>query len=354
MITDIPLKKNEELKGRCDSFVVESNVYYPTDTKLLYDSVRKSVELIAKVYSDLNMTIWRQSKSQLKKLKKTLRRIQKMRHSSSKDETKKQERIDKIKELVKSYIEQSEILIKRVLSDMENLRNNGIDPMLEVLFVFITKFVEHAEHHMDLVRRRIVNGEKIPHDEKVFSIFEEYTEWLAKGKAGVSQELGLNVCIMEDQFGFILNHRVMQHEVDKSIAVPFTEETKKLFPKLKSCSYDKGFWSPANKEPLEKILDEVTLPKKGRHSQKDVERESTDEFKTARKQHSAVESGINALENHGLDRCPDRGLKAFERYVSYAVLARNLQILGDSIQKKEVAKKKRSEKMKQVKSRLAS
>ena len=277
-----------------------------------------------------------------------------MRHSNSKDETKKEERKKDIKEVCKSYIEQAEILISRVLSDMKDLRESGISQEVEAVFVFATKFVEYAKQHIDLVRRRVLNGEKIPHDEKVFSIFEEYTEWLSKGKAGVPQELGLNVCIMEDQFGFILNHRIMQGEVDKSITVPFTEETKKLFPALMSCSFDKGFWAPENREPLEKILDEVILPKKGRHSEKDKERESTDEFQAGRKQHSAVESGINALENHGLDRCPDRGLKAFKRYVSYAVLARNLQILGDAIQKKEAEKKKRSEKMKQVKRRLAS
>jgi hypothetical protein len=41
-----------------------------------------------------------------------------------------------------------------------------------------------------------------------------------------------------------------------------------------------------------------------------------------------VESAINALENHGLDRCLDHGIDGFKRYVSLAVLARNIQILG--------------------------
>ena len=347
-------KKAEELKGRCDSFVVESNVHFPTDTNLLYDSVRKSVELIASVYSDLNMTVWRQSKSMLQKMKKTLRKFQKMKHSNSKDEAKKQKRIDEIKEVCKSFMYQSETLVNRVLSDMANLRNNGMDPMLEPVFVLITKYIEHAERQLDQINRRIINGEKIPHDEKVFSIFEEYTEWLVKGKAGIQQELGLNVCIIEDQFGFILNHRIMKKEVDKSIAVPFTTETKELFSNLKSCSYDKGFWTTKNQPALTEALDKVILPKKGKLSRTDKERESTEEFSKARKQHSAVESGINALENHGLDRCPDCGEKAFERYISLAVLARNLQILGNLVQQKELARKKRSKKMKYIKRKLAA
>jgi len=51
-------------------------------------------------------------------------------------------------------------------------------------------------------------------------------------------------------------------------------------------------------------------------------------IKQARKQHSAVESAINALEVHGLDKCPDHGIDAFERYVALAVLSRNIQKLG--------------------------
>jgi hypothetical protein len=54
-----------------------------------------------------------------------------------------------------------------------------------------------------------------------------------------------------------------------------------------------------------------------------------------------VESSINALENGGLDRCPDHGIYGFKRYVGLAVLARNLHTIGDIIQKKEIEREKR-------------
>ncbi|MDY6990946.1 MAG: hypothetical protein SWQ30_23130, partial [Thermodesulfobacteriota bacterium] len=38
---------------------------------------------------------------------------------------------------------------------------------------------------------------------------------------------------------------------------------------------------------------------------KDKEIEHSEEFIKSRRKHSAVESSINALENHGLDRCLD-------------------------------------------------
>ncbi len=77
-------------------------------------------------------------------------------------------------------------------------------------------------------------------------------------------------------------------------------------------------------------------------SRKDKERETSPEFGRGRKQHSAVESAINALENHGLDRCPDRGERGFRRYVSMAILGRNLQKLGAVLQAKEREYEKRS------------
>ena len=54
-----------------------------------------------------------------------------------------------------------------------------------------------------------------------------------------------------------------------------------------------------------------------------------------------IKSSINALENHGLDRCLDHGLHGFERYVSLSVLARNIQILGHLLQQEELKKQKR-------------
>ena len=56
--------------------------------------------------------------------------------------------------------------------------------------------------------------------------------------------------------------------------------------------------------------------------------ESSDDFVAARKAHSAVESGINALEVHGLDKCLDHGIDGFKRYVALAVLSRNIQKIG--------------------------
>ena len=102
-------------------------------------------------------------------------------------------------------------------------------------------YIAHAERQIDQIHRRVIKGEKIPHEEKVFSVFEEHTEWISKGKAGVPVELGLRVCVLEDTMGFILHHQVMEKQTDDKVAVLMVEETQARFPRLGVCSFDKGF-----------------------------------------------------------------------------------------------------------------
>ncbi len=190
----------------------------------------------------------------------------------------------------------------------------------------------------------MISRETIPHEEKVFSIFEEHTEWIRKGKAGVPQELGLQVCVMEDQYGFILHHMVMPKTKDERVAVPFVEQTKSSNPDLGSCRFDRGFYTPDNLGRLKEILDLVVLPKKGKLSQQEQLEASSEDYVGQRRQHSAIESAINALEKHGLDRCPDHGIRGFERYVALAVPARNIQNLGNTIF--QIKKSKRTKQQK--------
>lgn len=173
------------------------------------------------------------------------------------------------------------------------------------------------------------------------SIFEPHTSLLNKGKAGVSVELGVKVCVLEDTMRFILHHEVMEKQTDEQIAIKMVTEGQARFPNLTVDRQDKGFHSPQNQKELKNHLDNVILPKKGKLSQIDREREYEPEFIKRRHHNEAVESAINALEVHGLDKCPDHGIEGFKRYVALAVLARNIQRLGVVIQHLEIEREKR-------------
>lgn len=338
-------KDAEDLRGSCDSFVVETDVHFPTDINLLFDAMVKVIILIATICEALGITDWRQFKHNLKKTKKLFNRARRLKHSTSKNEEKREERKQVIKDAYQAYLDISESFLERVSMTIIEIKTMETNFIVDIKLMALNTFIAHAKRQIDQVRRRVIGGEKIPHEEKVFSIFEEHTEWICKGKAGVPQELGLKVCILKDQFGFILYHHVMEQETDDKVAIPMVTEAKIRFDTLTGCSFDKGFYTPDNKQKLKDILDHAVLPKKGKLSGTDKEEEYSEEFLRARRKHSAVESSINALENHGLDRCRDHGIDGFKRYVSLAVLARNIQILGHIIQQKELKSRKRLKKV---------
>ena len=319
-------------------------MHFPTDANLLWAAVRKAVMLTARLAAELGLPGWRQWSHQLGELKKLLMACQRIRHSSSKAEAKKEAQAKRLRGAVGDYAAKAVDLAARAKGTLEALECP--DPATMLLVGEIERFVGFAEHQADLVYRRCVLGEAIPHEEKLFSLFEPWTEWISKGKAGVPQELGLRVCVLQDQFGYILSHKVMEGLVDVDVAVEMVAAAKAAFPELRSCSFDKGFWSPENLEALQRLLGLVALPKKGKPTEADRERESSLKFLAARRRHSAVESDINALGNHELDRCHDQGLGGFKRYVAMAVVARNLQKLGDALQRREAERLRRSEAIK--------
>lgn len=316
----------EGLEVRCDSFVVETDVHYPTDINLLYDAVRKVIETTANLCKTYDLDGWRQSAYNVRCVKRAYRRAQQAKRSRAKDADKRAAREAEIKQRHGEYLRLCEDFLER--ADLSRTRLNVGLGLPAVLFTALDDFIAHAERQIDQVRRRVLNGERIAQHEKVFSIFEPHTEWISKGKAGVPVELGLRVAISEDQYGFILTHRVMQGETDDQVAVALVEDLAKRYPSITSASLDKGFHSPANQRQLADIIDFPVLPKKGKRSQAELEREHSARFRRLRRRHSAVESAINALEVHGLDRCPDHGIDGFKRYVALAVVARNLHRLG--------------------------
>ena len=300
---------------------------------MLFDSVRKTIEECARLCREQNLTTWRQSRHNIKTFKKQYRVIQRMKHSTSKKEKKRQARDQAIKQEHQRYLDQAAVFLERARATRLQLKR----PV--VFLKDLDSYIGHAERQIDQIRRRVIHGELIAHGEKVFSIFQPHTEWISKGKAGVPVELGLRVCVLEESNRFILHHQVMERETDDQVAVAMVRDAKEHFPRLSQCSFDKGFHSPGNQQELKTALPTVILPKKGRLSVADRERESAPEFVAARKQHSAVESAINALSIHGLELCRDHGLDGFKRYVALAVVARNIQRLGAIVRNLERAKR---------------
>jgi transposase, IS5 family len=329
-------KADEALRGRCDSFVVETDVHFPTDINLLYDAMRKVITLTAQWCDRLELSDWRQHKYNVRHVKRLMRAAQNRKRSKAQSDEQKAKNAALIVAAHQEYLDVADHYLTRAQATLAMLAQRGWASELDVMAKLeIEGFMQHAVRQIDQTKRRVIHSQSIPHEEKVFSIFEPHTEWISKGKAGVPVELGVKVCILEDQHQFILHHHVMEKQSDDQVTVSMVAQSKQRFPRLNACSFDKGFHSQENQEALKDHLELVALPRKGKLSQQAQAAEQAPEFVKARRAHSAVESAINALEVHGLDMCPDHGIDGFRRYVALAVVTRNIHRLGTILWKRE-------------------
>lgn len=339
-------KESEALQLKTDSFVLETNVHFPTDLNLLWDATRKCLEIIKKLMIVSDLEGWRKVISIKKDFKILFR-------STSQQVFKGKSQEQKIKS-VKLYLAKANELSTRFEAIAANppafISAFATQEKLDELLEEFKQYHDYVKKQIDLIDRRLLQNELIPATEKIHSVFETHTEWITKGKANNKVELGHMILITTDQYHFIVDYKVMENEKDASQIKPLTERLAKRFVNtaIESHSFDKGFFSSENYETLSQTKTEhIVLPKKGKLNKTEKERESTKEFKALRNAHSAVESNINMLEQHGLNRCPDKGIEGFKRYVGLSVLAYNLHVLGNQLKAQSLKKEQQLQKQRE-------
>ena len=336
------LKKKEEgeaklgLRLKTDTYPVQSNVHFPTDLNLLWDCLRSCVRILIIMMSikGSNTAGWRNLKWWGREGKRLYRLVSEVHRKKGKDYE------SRIKTAAENYLKHAAKLSKKIEEVYAELALMSYENMvLKSLLVELRNYHDLLNKHIDLVDRRVLQGEKIPHEEKMFSIFEPDVEWLQKGKPNHKVELGHNVLITTDQFHFIVDHLVVIKQVDNALVLPLLERLKEQFEQtlyeLLSFSSDKGFFTRLGKQAVEKEFKQAIIPKKGKKTAKQQQEESSADFVKLRHAHSAIESNINELEHSGLNRVPDKTLDGFKKYVALGVLAYNLKRLGRVVIKQE-------------------
>jgi len=333
---------------KSDSFVVESAVHFPTDMNLLWDSCRKCIDIIGllkkekeEVSEQVYWRGWGQYRSWYDRIRKPYRTTAEIHRKKGGNYQ------ERLKEAAKAYLEVSGTLSEKIgMTLRQGAAYIGMEAIGSIRVCNLLKelayYLSMLDKHRDLMKRRILLGEKIPHREKVFSIFEPHVEWNSKGKLNNKVELGHNVLIATDQYQFILYQEVYEQQVDKSRTIAIGNHLAALFSGpaygLSSISFDRNFYSFLAKQALNKLFDVVVLPKPGKKTAEQKEEEGAAVFVKKRKGHSAVEANINQLEHHGLSVCRDKGIAGFKRYVAYGILSYNLHRMGRIIMDTKSAK----------------
>jgi IS5 family transposase len=310
------------LEVKVDSYVLETDVHFPTDLNLLWDAGRKCVDWVEKFRrSGYALPGWRKAKDWRRQLKNLQRSTSQVVYLGGPNKE------ARVKSAVREYLAVGHALAAKVRQSLLELCDLSVEAahweQLEYFHAMLAK-------HLDLVERRLLHEETIPAHEKVFSLFEPHTEWIQKGKQRPNVELGHKLLLATDQQQLIQDYAVLLGTAEVDQSIPVTDRLLGRYGagSVASVSFDKGFTRTADRELLGLYVPAVVMPKRGKKNAAETERERGRKFVALRRQHSAVESEINSLEHHGLNRCLDVGIKGYQRYVGYGVMSCNLHVIG--------------------------
>ena len=305
-------------KHRLDTTVYEANIHYPTDSSLLWDSFRTLARLIRGVQQE-RPELGFHHRFHNKKVKKLFTFIG--RNAASKRKATQRQ--------VKQHYR---VLIERV----RWIHHVGQDVLARLGWAGYE--APELAHYLPLVHQivtqadqRVLQGQKLAADEKLYSLFEEHTELIKRGKAGKAIEFGHKILLAQTGEKFIHHYQVMaQRREDKDLLEPALEAHKDLFgryPELVAA--DKGFYENRNQlAALEGKIQTVSIAKKGRRNPKEHERERSEAFVEGQRFRAGVEGSISVLKRaFHLGRCLFKGFKNYAASVGLAVLCHNLVLL---------------------------
>lgn len=315
-------KENEMISGeklRMDTTVYETNIHYPTDSSLLWDGYRTVARLLKNLREEMR-AVGLCHRFHIKKVKKLMYFI--ARNGKSKSKRTQQ----KVKRAYRNLLERVAWIVEIARCVFAKL----FDPLLPELDE-LKHYCPLVKKVMDQTERRVFQGEKVPADEKLYSIFEEHTELIIRGKAGKPVEFGHKYLVAQSEEKFITHYQTMEtQQADTALLEPALQAHRDLFGDLPDVlAADKGFYESREKlaELTEKI-ETVAIGKKGRRTQEETERETSEEFKEGQRFRAGSEGSISVLKRaYKLKKCLFKGFKNFAVSVGCAVFCHNLVLL---------------------------
>jgi transposase, IS5 family len=319
---------------RVDTTVVESNIHYPTDATLLWDAVRTITRLIEDLHEKLPDGV----QGFTNRTRSARRRMQAIQRMSAVERTHKQE--PKYRELIR--ITEQVVTNARQVVEKTKAAASGAGAGLIASLVIdslrneITGYCKLADRVIDQSRRRVLQGEKVPTEEKIYSIFEPHTDLIKRGKSQKPVEFGHKVFLAESAQGLITDYQVLDgNPSDTDHVQSALDRHKQTFgipPEL--CATDRGFHSAENVQYAEKAgVTQVSIPQRGGHKTAEQDAlERSKAFKQAQRFRAGIEGRISVLfRGRGMKRCAFKGRTHFELLVGAAVLANNLMRIADML-----------------------
>ena len=320
---------------RVDTTVVETNIHYPTDATLLWDTVRTVTRLVW----DLHEKLPRGVKGFTDRTRSARRRMQAIQRMTARQ--REQQQTPKYRELIR-ITEQVVQNAKQVIAAAKRIRKVDVVTSVVISGICkeITSFCTLGGCVIDQTRRRVLQGETVPPEEKVYSIFEPHTALIKRGKTLKPVEFGHKVFLAESSHGLITEYRVLEgNPVDSDhVQASLDHPTETFQHAPESYAGDRGFYSIENVQNCKDAgVSQVCIPQRGgQRTEEQEELERSRVFKKGQRFRAGIEDNVSVLfRGRGMKRCLLKGRERFEILVGAAVLANNLMRIADLLAKQK-------------------
>jgi transposase, IS5 family len=317
---------------RLDTTAVETNIHWPTDSTLLWDTYRVLARLVERARG-VDADVVGSGRLHRRRAKREALAI-------TRAAAKKGRRARSLKRPYQRLLGRVEGILDWAARVAHGLAEGlGCQrygdwghAQAEQLVEELAHFHELGERVVDQARRRVLQGESVPNDEKLFSVFEPHTELLKRGKAGKDIEFGHMIQIQQVDEKFITDYEVFDKKpVEHTLLEPALAAHEDLFGSIPAeLSADKGYYESMEAiQALEEEIEVVSIAKKGPRTAEESEREQDPLFRHAQAFRAGVEGSISFLKRVlRLARCFNKSWEHYVSTVGQTILAHNLLVLA--------------------------
>ncbi len=317
---------------RLDTTAVETNIHWPTDSTLLWDTYRVMARLIeqAREVDAGGVGSGRLHPRRAKREALTITRAAAKKGRRARSLRRPYQRLIRRVEGVLGW---GACVAHGLVEGIEAQRYGVFaHARAEALVEELAHYQSLGQRVVEQARRRVLLGEPVPNDEKLFSLFEPHTDLLKRGKAGKDIEFGHMIQIQQVGEKFITAYEVYdQKPVEHTLLDPALAQHRKLFGvDPAELAADKGYYESMDTlHEFERTIDVVSIAKKGKRTPAEIEREQDPLFRHAQAFRAGVEGSISFLKRMlRLARCFNKSWEHFVATVGQTVFAHNLLILA--------------------------
>jgi len=302
---------------RADTTVVETNIHYPTDASLLWDAWRVGARLLKRA-REINPASC-PHRFHDRKIKRLYLYVTRYMPSKSK------RRQRKVRTAFRTLIERTGWIVA-ICREFCDLAASPGHAALAGLGLELGAYLPAMEKVVAVAGRAQFDGEKVPASERVFSLFEQHTELIKRGRREKPTEFGHKVLLSQSPEKFITDYEVYEtQQADCELTESVIKRHEKLFGNRPDVlAADKGF-CPAEEKYKELVqqVETLAIPRRMR--------DFVDKVLAAWQAFRAgIEGTISGLKRaFRLVRCFFKGFRSFQRAIGLGVFCHNLIVLAD-------------------------